>query len=89
MLVGDAESWWYTLLEIIYENEPPTWEEFTKQFKQAYILLIVSERKMNKFLDLTQRNKNQVAYVVQSCHLERYYPQVVVNLSVQVNLLGD
>lgn len=37
MLIENAEAWWSTLLEVKYRGDEPRWEEFAKQFRQAYL----------------------------------------------------
>ncbi|CAN6446159.1 unnamed protein product [Victoria cruziana] len=75
-LVEDAKAWWKSLLEIRYEGQQPTWEEFSIQFRETYVPQVARERRMREFLELAQAGRPVADYAARFRHLQRYCPHL-------------
>ncbi|CAN6453987.1 unnamed protein product [Victoria cruziana] len=76
LLVKDAKAWWKYLLDIIFEGQQLTWEEFSTEFRETYVSQVARERRVREFLELAQAGRSVAEYAAKFRHLQHYSPHL-------------
>ncbi|KAG8369537.1 hypothetical protein BUALT_Bualt14G0023800 [Buddleja alternifolia] len=77
LLQGDAYAWWETIPDSTVQPPILTWNDFLREFHDAYVPEVYKDQKEKEFLELQQGNRSVAEYEVQFNQLSRYAPHMI------------
>ena len=77
LLQGDAYAWWETIPDSTAQPPVLTWNDFLREFHDAYVPEVYKDQKEKEFLELQHGNRLVVEYEVQFNQLSHYAPHMI------------